>query len=208
MFAWQHTQRLACTLDDASLHSYATKRRYMPASPLQYGFLLCPTCATTAGCKPGRAGAKCLQCGENSWAAGWAASNNKNLQCRPCTEGTEAPAGSTSKAACQAGALVCGLYGACAALQHALLQVVLRYVMLSAVMYQRLRGCDEASNAHHCCLQKCLVCVNSSYSLRVTVVTAWHSPGACSCKCVTKGQAEQLLCCCCYLLRSCCCCCQ
>ncbi|WIA12653.1 hypothetical protein OEZ85_006303 [Tetradesmus obliquus] len=55
-----------------------------------------------ARCKPGRAGAKCLQCGENSWAAGWAASNNKNLQCRTCTEGTEAPAGSTSKAACQA----------------------------------------------------------------------------------------------------------
>uniref|UniRef100_A0A383V807 EGF-like domain-containing protein n=1 Tax=Tetradesmus obliquus TaxID=3088 RepID=A0A383V807_TETOB len=55
-----------------------------------------------ARCKPGRAGAKCLQCGKNSWAAGWAASNNKNLQCRPCSEGTEAPAGSTSKAACQA----------------------------------------------------------------------------------------------------------
>lgn len=179
----------------------------MPASPLQYGFLLCPTCATTAGCKPGRAGAKCLQCGENSWAAGWAASNNKNLQCRPCTEGTEAPAGSTSKAACQAGALVCGLYGACAALQHALLQVVLRYVLLPAVMYQRLRGCDEASNAHHCCL-KIMFCLCQQFLQLARYSNDSLAFTRCMQLQVRKGQAEQLLCCCCYLLRSCCCCCQ
>jgi hypothetical protein len=55
-----------------------------------------------AGCKPGHGGAECQQCSSNTWSAGWAA-NNRTGHCKACAEGTEAPAGSTSKAACVAG---------------------------------------------------------------------------------------------------------
>lgn len=89
---------------------------YQPAVVLLSDSPQCIACAegfrtagaNTAGnrtkcsrCKPGHGGAECQQCSSNTWSAGWAA-NNRTGHCKACAEGTEAPAGSTSKAACVA----------------------------------------------------------------------------------------------------------